>query len=219
MFQYFGSHPAPGRPLGHVNAWTGVPTGSQSTVLFAYAFRHSGILVTEEDGVVAVILARLKIARGRRSWCRGQHNQFASEAGHSGTGATFSRAAPQRPWQCRLGTRVSLATGRCEWRAASASKSAGLRRDVSDVPVATHRKVKQRGGKTRVSGLLLRGRCAAGHKNPPTSTPCFLSGVFSFLDFFVIIFRFFQRQMQHQYFEFHYFFFVIFLFLFFCYCF
>ena len=22
MFQYFGSHPAPGRPLGHVNAWT-----------------------------------------------------------------------------------------------------------------------------------------------------------------------------------------------------
>ena len=26
---------------------------------------------------------------------------------HSGTGATFSRAAPQRPWQCRLGTRAA----------------------------------------------------------------------------------------------------------------
>ena len=58
----------------------------------------------------------------------------------SGTGATFSRAAPQRLWQCRLDTGVPLATGRCEWRAASASKSAGLRRDVSDVPVATPQK-------------------------------------------------------------------------------
>ena len=41
-----------------------------------------------------------------------------------------------------------------------------------------HRKVKQRGSKVRVSGLLLGGTCAAGHKNPPTLTPCFLSGVF-----------------------------------------
>ena len=82
--------------------------------------------------------AQSQLAWWPRSYYRRQHNQF--EAGHSGTGATFSRAAPQRPWQCRLDTGVPLATGRCEWRAASASKSAGLRRDVSDVPVATPQK-------------------------------------------------------------------------------
>ena len=85
---------------------------------------------------------------------------------HSGTGATFSRAAPQRPWQCRLDTGVPLATGRCEWRAASASKSARLRRVVSDVPVATLR-------------TPLGDRCAAGHKTHPPSPfvsfPGFLS--------------------------------------------
>ena len=106
--------------------------------------------------------------RWPRSCCRRQ-NQFAS---------TFSRAAPLRPWQCRLDTGVPLATGRCEWRAASASKSAGLRRYVPDVPVATPQE-KWRGGKARVSGLLLEGRCAAGHKTSPTLTPCFLSGVSS----------------------------------------
>ena len=57
------------------------PINDVFSFVFAYAFRHSGILVTEENGVVAVILARGKIARGRRSWCRGQLNQFASEAG------------------------------------------------------------------------------------------------------------------------------------------
>ena len=49
--------------------------------LFARVCRHSGILVTEENGVEAVISARLKIARSRRSWCRRQLSQFASEAG------------------------------------------------------------------------------------------------------------------------------------------
>ena len=97
VFQYLGSHPAPGRPLGHVTAWTGVPTGSQSTVLFAYAFRHSGILVTEENCTMSEVVTQSSLAWWPRSRYRQQHNQFATEAGHSGTGATFSRAAPQRP--------------------------------------------------------------------------------------------------------------------------
>ena len=99
-------------------------------------------------------------------------NTTNSPRRRDGTGATFSRVAPQRPWQCRLDTGVPLATGRCEWRAASASKSAGLRRDVSDVPVASPQKVKQRGSKVRVSGPFLGSRCAAGHKTHP-SPPLF----------------------------------------------
>ena len=46
----------------------------------------------------------------------------------------FQGSAPQRPWKCRLDTGVPLGTVRCAWRAASASKSAGLKRDVPDVP-------------------------------------------------------------------------------------
>ena len=127
--------------------------------------------------MVAVILARLKIARSRRSWCRRQLNQVASEAGHSGTGATFSRAAPQRPWQCRLDTGVPLATGRCEWSAASASKSAGLRRDVSDVPVATPQKSETAREKSKSLRTLLGEQVRRWPLNPPTLTLCFLSGV------------------------------------------
>ena len=41
-----------------------------------------------------------------------------------------------------------------------------------------HRKVKQRGRKAGVSGLLLGGRCAAGHKNPPTITLVSFPGFF-----------------------------------------
>ena len=91
VFQYFGSHPAPGRPLGHVIAWTGVPTGSQSTVLFANAFRHSGILVTEElhdvrgrGTVITCVVTEIVFSTGRVecSPCEAEHFENLSSTLH-----------------------------------------------------------------------------------------------------------------------------------------
>ena len=125
--------------------------------------------------------SRPRIARWPRSWhshnlsggrdrvIDGNTTNSPRRRVHSGTGATFSRAAPQRPWQCRLGTRVPLATGRCEWRAASASKSTGLRRDVADVPVATPQKSETAREKDKSLRTPLGGQVAAGHKTHPPS--------------------------------------------------
>ena len=166
MFQYFGSHPAQGRPLGHVIAWTGVPTGSQSTVfrrgcdivscdwrcIGGYWRTYSVVfLVFDLEVVFTCELAFVNAEVGRDRVIDGNATNSPRRRVHSGTGATFSRAAPQRPWQNRLGTHVPLATGRCEWRAASASKSTGLRRDVADVPVATPQKSETARGKDKES--------------------------------------------------------------------
>ena len=101
---------------------------------------------------------------------------------HSGTGATFSRAAPQRPWKCRLGTRVPLASGRCGWRAASASKSAGLRRDVADVPVATPQKSETARRKGRGLRTPLGGAGA-----PLATTPTHPHPLFPFWGFSLVV--------------------------------
>ena len=85
----------------------------------------------------------------------------------------FSRAALQRPSKCRLGTRVPLATGTCEWRAASASKSAGLRRDVADVPVATPQKSETARGKGKSLRTPLGGAGAPLATKPTHPHPLF----------------------------------------------
>ena len=160
-----------------------------------------GILVFDLEVVFTCELAvvndflegsRPRIARWPRSWhspnLRGGRervidgNTTNSEAGHSGTGATFSRAAPQRPWKCRLDTGVPLATGRCEWRAASVSKSAGLRRDVSDVPVATPQKSETARGKDKSLRTLLGGQVRRWPQKPSHPHPLFPFRGFSFLE-------------------------------------
>ena len=74
---------------------------------------------------------------------------------------------------------MPLATGRCEWRAAPASKSAGLRRDVADVPVETPQKSETARGKVRVSGLLLGGQVRHWPQKPCHPHPLFLFRSFS----------------------------------------
>ena len=69
--------------------------------------------------------------------------------------------------------------GRCEWRAASASKSTGLRRDVADVPVATPQKSETARGKEQESQDSSWGQVRRWPQNPPTLTLCFLSVVSS----------------------------------------
>ena len=181
-------HHDPNEMLPNFAFWVMVVAPSGQTVqhsdgdsFFDCVCRHSGILVAEENCVVAVLLARLKN-------CKKSEIMVSSSSQPIRLGGGYTVALAPHFQGPRPKDRRSVGSALvCRWPPGGVSGA--LRppqspQDSGDTSLTSlwqpHRKVKQRGGKTRVSGLLLGGRCAGGHKNPLTLTPCFLSGVFPF---------------------------------------
>ena len=169
VFQHFGSHPAPGRPLGHVIAWTGVPTGSQSTVLFAYAFLGT-----------VVFWSLRRIARCPRSWhsrnLRGGRDRGDGNTTNSPRRRDTVALAPhfQGPRPKDRGSVGS--TQVCRWPPGGVSGALRPPQSPQDLEETSltslwqpHRKVKQRGRKARVSGLLLGTGAPLATKTLPPS--------------------------------------------------
>ena len=122
-----------------------------------------------------------RIARCRRSWhsrnLRGGRDRVIDGNTTNSPRRRDTAALAPHFHEPRPKDRGSVgSTQVCRWppggvsgRAASASKSAGLRRDVSDVPVATPQKSETAREKSKSLRTPLGDRCAAGHKTHPPS--------------------------------------------------